>query len=125
MCYYIGIEDLVANALIEVVEKTGKRTVSFSQLNEYGEAIMMRLKKDNTEASLVFNRDKTNRFFHDCSDLLDIKETPSNIYITLRNNFSTDDLRKRFRVNIALNILKAFVSEEAIKALLERVNEEI
>jgi len=30
MCYYLWIEDLVANALIEIVEKTRKRTVLFS-----------------------------------------------------------------------------------------------
>ena len=29
MCIYIGIEDLVANALIELVENTEKREVMF------------------------------------------------------------------------------------------------
>lgn len=45
MSYFIGIEDLAANALIELVEKTGKRTVRFSQLNDYGNAIMATLRK--------------------------------------------------------------------------------
>ncbi len=29
MCIYIGIEDLVANALIELLEKSNRRTVFF------------------------------------------------------------------------------------------------
>jgi len=51
MCYFIGIEDLVANALIELVEKTGNRTVSFSQLNKYGKAVIAKLKKDDLEVT--------------------------------------------------------------------------
>lgn len=39
MCIYIGIEDLVANALIELVEKSEKREVLFKQLDEYGAII--------------------------------------------------------------------------------------
>lgn len=31
MCIYIGIEDLVANALIELVENTEKREVMFKR----------------------------------------------------------------------------------------------
>ncbi len=44
MNYFIGVEDLVANTLIELVEKTGNRTVSFSQLNKYGDAIIAKLR---------------------------------------------------------------------------------
>lgn len=122
MRYCLGIEDLVANALIEIVEKTRRRTVSFLQLNEYGEAIMAKLKTQNTEATLIFNRDSTNRFFLDCSNLFEIEETASEIYITLKDGISTEELRKRFRVNIAFSILKAFVSQEAINALIGEDN---
>lgn len=118
MRYYLGIEDLVANALIEIVEKTQKRTVSFSQLNEYSAVIMAKLKTQNTEATLIFNRDSTNQFFFDCSNLFETKEENSEIYITLKDDVTTDELRDRFRVNIALSILKAFVSKEAINALI-------
>ena len=40
MCIYIGIEDLVANALIELVEKSEKREVLFKQLDEYGAKVI-------------------------------------------------------------------------------------
>lgn len=123
MCYFIGIEDLVANALIEIVEKTGKRFVRFSQLSEYGNVILMNLKKDNTDVKLVFNRDATNQFFHDCSDIFTIEEINDDIIISLNDNISTNYLRSQFRINIALQLLKAFVSKEAVKILVGEFNE--
>lgn len=35
MCYYIGIEDLAANALIELYDRNETRSVSFKTLTEY------------------------------------------------------------------------------------------
>lgn len=117
MSYFIGIEDLAANALIELVEKTGKRTVLFSQLNSYGNAIMANLKNDNMDVTLIFTKDTTEQFFHDCSDVFSIKEVDNDIEITLKDGISTDVLRNRFRVNIAFYLLKAFVSKSALEAL--------
>ncbi len=123
MCYYIGIEDLAANALIEIVEKTGKRSVNFSQLSKYGNVILMNLKKNNTDVKLIFNREATNQFFHDCSDIFTIEESEDDIIISLNDNISTTYLRSRFRINIALQLIKAFVSQEAIKVLVGELNE--
>ena len=37
MCFYIGIEDLAANALIEILTKNSeKRFVSYEELENYG-----------------------------------------------------------------------------------------
>ena len=99
MNYFIGVEDLVANALIELVEKTGNRTVSFSQLNKY-------------------TRDETEQFFHDCSDIFTINESESDIEITLNDNISTAYLRKKFRINLAVHLLSAFVSPEAVETII-------
>lgn len=123
MCYFIGIEDLVANALIEMAENTGKRTVSFTQLNLYGDVIMAKLKEKDTDVTLIFNREKTDQFFHDCSNIFEVKETSSDVFITLRENITTDYLRQQFRINIALHLLKAFVSQDAINVLMGIRNE--
>ena len=120
MYCFIGIEDLVANALIEIVEKTSNRTVSFSQLNKYGEAIIAKLKTEKVDATLIFNRDTTDQFFHDCSNLFTISENDKDISITLNENVSTSYLRKRFRVNLALHMLSAFVSDDAIKTIIAK-----
>ncbi len=125
MCYFIGIEDLVANALIELVEKTGNRTVSFSQLNKYGDAVIAKLRKNDMDVTLVFTRETTNQFFHDCSDIFSIKDFDSDIRITLNENISTNYLRKRFRVNLALNLLSAFVAADTVNAIIGDIYETI
>lgn len=118
MNYFIGVEDLVANALIELVEKTGNRTVSFSQLNKYGDAIIAKLRARNLDATLIYTRDKTEQFFHDCSDIFTINESESDIEITLNDNISTAYLRKKFRINLAVHLLSAFVSPEAVETII-------
>ena len=41
MCVYIGIEDLAANALIEVMSKDeSKRFVSYEELESYGAEVV-------------------------------------------------------------------------------------
>ncbi len=119
MCYFIGIEDLVANALIEIVENTGNRTISFSQLHQYGDAIIARLKAGNTDATLIFTRDKTDQFFHDCSDIFTINEKEHDVFITLNDGVSTTYLRKRFRVRLALSLLEAFVADDVLSAIIK------
>lgn len=119
MCYFIGIADLVANALIELVEKTGKRTIPLSKLSEYGDAVVAKLRKENTEVILIYSRDETDRFFHDCSDVFSVKEEDDDVLITLNDNVSTQYLRRRFRINIALNLLSAFVSQDVLSSILD------
>ena len=118
MSYFIGIEDLVANALIELVEKKGTRSILFSQLNKYGEAIIAKLRQDEMDVTLIFTRDSTEQFFHDCSDIFDLKYVENDIQITLKEGISTNYLRKRFRINIALHLLHAFVGEDAMSAIM-------
>lgn len=125
MSYFIGVEDLVANALIELVENTGNRTVSFSQLNKYGEAIIAKLKKEDLDVTLIFTRETTDQFFHDCSEIFSIHEVGNDIQITLNESISTALLRKRFRINLALNLLSAFVSPDTVNAIIGADNEAI
>ncbi len=118
MCYFIGIEDLAANALIELVEKNNKRSVSFKQLNAYGDFVLAKLKENNTEASLIFSRDRTNQFIHDCSVYFTISETEDDFIVELKDTVSTAVLRQQFRINTALQLLKIFVSPEALGVLI-------
>ena len=125
MYYFIGIEDLVANALIELVEQTGNRTVSFSQLNKYGDAIVAKLKANNMDVTLIYTRDSTEQFFHDCSNIFTINETDSDVQITLNDNISTAFIRKKFRTNLALHVLSAFVSPETLNVIIGDNHEKV
>ena len=117
MSYCIDIEDLAGNALIELVEKTGKRTVLFSQLNDYGNAIIAKLGSENIDASFVHTKEKVEQFFDTCSDVFLFEEIGNDIKVTLKNGVSTDALRERFRIPIAFCLLKAFVADSTLKTL--------
>ena len=52
MCVYIGIEDLAANALIELLEKDNSNTkVSFKALEDYGNAVVNYVKPHTTKVA--------------------------------------------------------------------------
>ncbi len=117
--YYIKLEDLVANALIEIIERIGRRTVSFTQTDKYCEAVSEKLRDQNIEAIPNFSSNETDRFFREYSNLFEIKETTSGMSVTLQDGFSTQDLRKRFRMRLSLDLLKAFTCDKAVATLLE------
>lgn len=117
MCYFIGIEDLVANALIEQVDKTGIREIGFAKLNEYGASVVKTLNKQNQEAILLLSRERTNTFIHNCSDYFTIRDDEEGMFIILNEGITTDQLRRQFRANIAFNVLLAFISEQSLQAL--------
>lgn len=71
--------------------------------------------KQEKDALLLFSRDKTNYFIHNCTNFFDITETE--ITITLKEGVDTDRLREKFRFNMAYHVLVAFLSKEALKIL--------
>ena len=70
MYIYIEIEDLVANAFIDLVEKKNKREILFSELDEYGAKVIEALNSDgNTNAVLVVSRESQIAMIEDYSDM--------------------------------------------------------
>lgn len=118
MLYFIGIEDLVANALIEIVEKTNKREVSFEKLQEYGAVIVRTLKATNKEALLMLSRESTNEFIHNCTECFSLRdEENGNSFIVLNDGVTTDALREHFMINLSLNVLLAFINNNSLRVL--------
>ena len=114
--YYIQIEDLAANALIELLEADkNNTTVSFRQLSEYGNVVVEKLRKAQKEVYLLLSRDSTNVFISDYTNFFDINELEGTI--SLKSSKTLEDLRNRFRSNISFDVLMAFVSEEAVSVL--------
>ena len=69
MCYYIGIDDLAANALIELLKKDdNRRFVSYDSLKGYGANVLKTLQDDGEEAILIYTRDSKAAFLRDYSD---------------------------------------------------------
>ena len=67
-----GIEDMIANAIIELVERGSRREVLFSEANRYVEEVVQILSQQNKNAIFVTSKDGLNDFLHDNSDFFEL-----------------------------------------------------
>lgn len=118
MCFYIGIEDLAANAMIEALRcDQGDRFLSYSQIESYGNEVVEILKEKNEKAVLVLSRNHTDALFKNYSEFFVESERNGNKGIMLRNGKQVDDLIRHFRGYLALDVLLAFMNERSVQTL--------
>ena len=117
MYIYIGIEDLAANALIELVEKSEKREVLFKQLDEYGAKVIKYLNDKQEQAVLVLSKERTNEFLHDYSDYFELFSSGMDEGIRLKEEISVNQLWKKFRGYLSVDVMLAFMDKVTISAL--------
>lgn len=117
MCIYIGIEDLAANALIELLKKKDERFVSYEDLEEYGAEVVRLLNDKGEKAVLVLSRENTNNMFRDYSNMFEEKYKDSKLGIALKENIEVDDLIDKFRGYLAWEVLLAFVNVSSLSKL--------
>ena len=117
--YCIGIEELVPNSLIEIVERTGERTVSSENIQDYGNKIVQKMNESKKEAILLFTRDRTKQFFYDYAEVFSVAESNGKTVIMLKDGISTDYLRKQFRTRLTLDEMIAFASKEAVETVVK------
>lgn len=114
---YIGIEDLVANALIELVENTGSRQVFFKDLDEYGAMVVKCLNDKNEQAVLLLSKERTNEFLHDYSDLFEFFSEGISEGIRLKDGVTVEELWEKFRGYLSVDVMLAFMDSVAISKL--------
>lgn len=118
MYIYIEIEDLVANALIELVEHKGKREVLFKELDEYGARVVEVLSSDGqTKAALLVSRESQMAVLEDYTDMFEPYEWNGAKGIRLKDGVQTIDLWKRFCTSLSLKVINAFQSARTKEAL--------
>jgi hypothetical protein len=121
MSKFIGIEDLAANALIEMIEKNNTRKVSFEQLRKYGTVIIRWFLEKDEEAILLISRHYTNEMIRNYSDFFEINDEDETSYIELKDEKSVDDLRNHLRAYLSLEMLIAFTDKNNLIELGIRV----
>ncbi len=118
MCVYIGIEDLAANALIEVMSKDkSKRFVSYEELENYGSEVVNFLNAQGEKAILILSRESTNAMFRNYSDIFEETTLNNQLGIVLKPKVSIEDLIIKFRGYLAWDVLLAFVSKQTVSKL--------
>jgi len=117
---FIGMEDLVANALIEVYENSNGdlNKVSFKQLNDYGAKIIRFFYEKDREAIILVSKYHTNELIRNYSDYFEIVDNLEDSYIKIKSGKTVEELRRAFRAYISIDMLLAFTNEECVEALV-------
>lgn len=117
MCFYIGIEDLAANALIEAMKKGNKRFLTYGEIEKYGAEVVQILKENGEKAVLILSRDNTEALFRNYSDFFEEYEQEGKKGIALREGKKIEDLICHFRGYLALDVLLAFMNQRSVQVL--------
>lgn len=118
MCVYIGIEDLAANALIEIMSKNSNaRFVSYSELEKYGAEVIKFLNSKGEKAILILSRENTNDLFRNYSDIFEEDLNNGISGIKLRSKITVEDLINKFRGYLAWDVLLAFIDKQTVATL--------
>ena len=118
MCVYIGIEDLAANALIELLSQNqGLRFVSYKKLESYGAEVVKFLNSRGEKAILILSRDTTNDMFRNYSDIFEEAFCDGALGIRLKDKVTMEDLINKFRGYLSWDVLLAFINEQTVAML--------
>lgn len=118
MYRYIGIEDLVASALIELMKrKETNRRVSLQTLSEYGAVIVKFLTQSGQDAILFLTKESTYEFVYDYAEYFFIEMHDGVEYIELKTGVTVETLRQQFRKNLTVDLAKAIHEKESVEVL--------
>lgn len=112
--FHIGIEDLAANAFIELLQKDEKcNFVTYDELERYGRQAVKVLTEKCEKATLLLSRNYTDAMFRDCSDFFE--EEKQGIRLKADNNRKV--LIDHFRGYLPIDVLLALMDERSVKIL--------
>jgi len=117
MCFYIGVEDLVANAMVEMPKKDGQPFLTYDEIEIYGAGVVRVLKEKGEEAALMLSRENTDIFFREYPEFFEEVEQNGERGIKLKAGKGMDDLIQQFRGYLALDVLLAFMDQRAVQLL--------
>lgn len=121
MCFYIGIKDIAANGLIEMLKIDEKnRFLSYKKIESYGNQVVHSLNASGESAVLILSREDTSALFRDYSEFFE-EHTNSlgETGILLKEGKGIKDLINQFRTYLSLDVLLKFIDSDIIrKAIL-------
>lgn len=119
--HYIGIEDLAANAIIEMSKyelngRCTKRIFTLKELEDYGNAVIEHLTQKGEPALMVLSRSNTTHMFNTSEYFAETKKD-GEMALYVKERVVINDLIRKYRTYIALPVLQAFMSDDVIKVL--------
>lgn len=121
---YLQVEDIVANAMIELEKINGTTNVSISLAKIYGNEVANHLKKQGYLAKLKIDSDLIRNFEQAYSDYFSVDLTERDRWYLLRENKNIDEVRDKFRNTLPLEVSSAFSSLPAVDSLARSINKD-
>ena len=109
MCYFIAIEDLVENALLNKLVGDDN-FISYRELREYGARAVNILLNEGEKAVLVLTREKTAHMLSDYSAYIEERVENGFKGIGLKDGADQAKLLKELRGYLPLDVILAFVN---------------
>ena len=117
MYFYIGIEDLAANAMIELLKKGGQRFITYNEIEMYGAEVVQILKESWKKAVLILSRENTDALLRNYSEFFEEEEQNGRKGIKLKDDKKVEGLIQQFRSYLALDVLLAFMNKRSVQVL--------
>ncbi|MCH5279931.1 MAG: hypothetical protein J1E61_00570 [Lachnospiraceae bacterium] len=115
---YIQIEDLVANAFIDLLEANSSREILYSDLDKYGAKVIEQINSNGeAKAILVVSRESQLAVVEDYSDMFEAFEREGSKGIRLIEGIHSIDLWDRFCTSLSYIVLRAFQAPAVKEAL--------
>lgn len=115
MCFYIGIKDLAANGLIELLSRNNNsRFLSYDKIESYGNEVVRSLNKSGECAVLILSREDTSDFYRNYSEFFKEDINNGKLGIRLQEEIKVEDLINKFRTYLALNVLLKFMDNDIV-----------
>lgn len=105
-CYYIGMDDVIANAFIESMRENGNRFLTYKQINDYGDKVADLIREDS---DVFVNKSNTDSVLMDYSDFFAEQTIDGELGVELKREKSVSNLINQFRGYLPLDVLRAFV----------------
>lgn len=117
MCYYIGIKDLAANGLIEMLKvDRSRKFLSYKKIESYGNEVVRSLNKSGESAVLILSREDTSELFRNYSEFFEeAKDSSGEVGIRLKDGKEVTDLINQFRTYLALDVLLKFIDADIVR----------
>lgn len=116
MCFYIGIKDLAANGLIEMLKvDESRRFLSYKKIESYGNRVVRSLNENGESAVLILSREDTSALFRNYSEFFEEVMSADELGIRLKDEKDASDLIKQFRTYLALDVLLKFIDADIVR----------
>lgn len=114
MCKFIGIESVIANALIEKMIENGNY-LSLKQIKDYGYEVINSLEtKTNERVILIYEQNSIDTFLINYSNYFAYEIVEGNECIKVKDGVEIEDLLNIFRWPLSIELMESFSENKNI-----------